>query len=177
MEQWKTVIWSNESCFALFPTSVRVYVWQTPSWAYDAICLFRRVKHSRSYVMVWTAISWYSMSVLVVLKGRITRKNHVIILADHFHPIIQYLIPNVDAIFQYDNALIHTQDSTGLFYEHEMVSVTSPIAPYGQQIKILLSLFGLFSKKKCVITINLHLHHRYLKLSLFYWKNGTKFPW
>lgn len=87
------------------------------------------------------------MSALVVLKGRITRKNHIIILADHLHPMVQYLIFNVDAIFQYDNASIHTQDSAGLFYEHEMVSVTSTMAPCSQQIKILLSLFGLFSKK------------------------------
>ncbi|GBM86630.1 hypothetical protein AVEN_71831-1 [Araneus ventricosus] len=45
MEQWKTVIWSDESCFSLFPASGRVYVWRTPCHAYNTDCLLPRVKH------------------------------------------------------------------------------------------------------------------------------------
>jgi hypothetical protein len=33
-DDWKNVIWSDESPFTLFPTSDRVYVWRTPKEAY-----------------------------------------------------------------------------------------------------------------------------------------------
>ncbi|KFM70696.1 Transposable element Tc1 transposase, partial [Stegodyphus mimosarum] len=51
IEQWKRVIWSDESSFTLFPTSGRVYVWRTPSEAYNTDCLLPRVKHGGGSVM------------------------------------------------------------------------------------------------------------------------------
>ena len=52
IEQWKRVIWSDESSFTLFPTSGRIYVWRTPSQAYNTDCLLPRVKHDGGSVMV-----------------------------------------------------------------------------------------------------------------------------
>jgi predicted transcriptional regulator len=43
-DDWKNVIWSNESSFTLFPTSGRVYVWRTPKEAYNSNCeTWRRI--------------------------------------------------------------------------------------------------------------------------------------
>jgi hypothetical protein len=44
------VIWSDESSFALFPTSQRVYVWRTRKEAYTPECLVPTVASA--------AISW-----------------------------------------------------------------------------------------------------------------------
>jgi hypothetical protein len=55
------VIWSDESPFALFPTSGRVYVCRTAKEANNPECLIRMVKHRGGSVMVWAAISWYSI--------------------------------------------------------------------------------------------------------------------
>jgi hypothetical protein len=56
------VIRSDESSFTLLPASGRVYVWRTPKEAYNPECLVPTVKHGGGSVMVWIAISWYSIS-------------------------------------------------------------------------------------------------------------------
>jgi hypothetical protein len=55
------VIWSDELSFTMFPTSGRVYVWKTPEEAYNPECLVPTMKHGGGSVMVWAAISWYSI--------------------------------------------------------------------------------------------------------------------
>jgi hypothetical protein len=54
------VIWSDESSFMLFPMSGRVYVWRTPTEAYNPECLISTVNHEGCPMIVWAAISWYS---------------------------------------------------------------------------------------------------------------------
>jgi hypothetical protein len=55
------VMWSDEPSFTLFPTSRGVYVWRTPKEAYNPACLVPTVKHGGGSVVVWAAISWYSI--------------------------------------------------------------------------------------------------------------------
>jgi 23S rRNA-/tRNA-specific pseudouridylate synthase len=72
IDEWKTVIWSDESCLTLFPTTGRVHVWRTPAQAYERDCLLPTVNHGGGSVMVWAAVSWFSAGPIVTLKGRIT---------------------------------------------------------------------------------------------------------
>jgi len=117
---WKKVIWSDESSFTLFPTSGRVYVWRTPEEAYNPNCLVPTVKHGGGSVMVWAAISWYSAGPIIRLHGRITSGDYVDILGNQVHPMIQTIFPNGDAVFQDDNAPIHTSRAVqSWFEEHE----------------------------------------------------------
>lgn len=119
-DQWKHVIWSDESAFTLFPTTGRVYVWRTPREAYNPDCLVPSVKHGGGSIMVWGAVSWFSVCPIVTLQGRITSREYENILADKVLPMSQTLFPGNDCIFQDDNAPIHTakviQD---WFEEHE----------------------------------------------------------
>ncbi|GBM40850.1 Transposable element Tc1 transposase [Araneus ventricosus] len=96
MEQWNTVIWSDMSCFTLFPTYGRVYIWRTPSQPYNTDCLLPRVKHGRGSVMVLSAITWFSVGPMITLQGYIKAKEYVNILADQVHSMVQALFPNSD---------------------------------------------------------------------------------
>jgi hypothetical protein len=51
-----SVVWTNESFFALFPTSGRVYVCRTPKEIDNPECLLPTVKLGGDSVLVWAAI-------------------------------------------------------------------------------------------------------------------------
>ena len=70
LDDWKNVVWSDESSFISFPTNGRVYVWRTPKQAYDPDCLLPTVKHGGGSVMIWAVISCYSASPLIPITGR-----------------------------------------------------------------------------------------------------------
>jgi hypothetical protein len=50
----------------------------------------------------------YSLGPIIVLHDRITAMEYVDRLGNQVYPMIQTLFPNKDAVFQYDNAPIHT---------------------------------------------------------------------
>jgi hypothetical protein len=67
-------IWSDDLSFTLFPTSGVICVWRTPKEAYNPECLAPTVKHGGATVMVWAAISWYSVGPIITLHGRIIER-------------------------------------------------------------------------------------------------------
>ena len=58
--------------------------------------------------MIWGAISWKSRGPIISLQGKINSRHYLQILSDQVHPMVQVLFPNGNAIFQDDNAPIHT---------------------------------------------------------------------
>ena len=58
--------------------------------------------------MLWGAMSHRGLGPLVVLDGRINAAVYVSILADHLHPMVQYLFPNSRPVFEEDNSPVHT---------------------------------------------------------------------
>jgi hypothetical protein len=114
-------IWSDESSYTLFPASGRVYVWKTHKEAYHPECLVSTVKHGGGSVMVWAAISWYSIlfAPLLPFHGRITKMEYVASLGNHVPPMIQTLFP-IDRGFPRRQCPIHTAGTVqSWFEEHE----------------------------------------------------------
>jgi len=60
------------------PTSGLVYVWRTPTEAYNPECLVPTVKHEDGYVMTWAAVSCYSAGPIITLNGRITASDYTL---------------------------------------------------------------------------------------------------
>jgi hypothetical protein len=117
------VIWSDESAFTLFRTSGRVYVWRTPKEPYNPKVLVPTVKHGGGSLVVWAAVSWYSILLVPLLPfiaelvqgstwtGWVIRR---------IHPMIQTLFPNNDAVSQDDNIPSHTAGTVqSCFEKHE----------------------------------------------------------
>jgi hypothetical protein len=50
----------------------------------------------------------YSIGSIITLPGRVTAREYVNRLGNQVHPMIQTLFPNNDAVFQDNNASIHT---------------------------------------------------------------------
>jgi hypothetical protein len=58
--------------------------------------------------MVWAAISWYPVGPIITLHGRITARDYVSRLGNQVHHMIQTLFRNNNAVFENDDASIHT---------------------------------------------------------------------
>jgi len=118
-DDWKYVIWSDESFFTLCPTSDRVYVWRTPKETYSPEWLVPTVKHGGGSVMNRAAVTWYP---IITLDGGIIALDYVNILSNQVHPMAQMLFPN-NAVFRDDNSPIHTaRNVQSCFEEHEDAS-------------------------------------------------------
>jgi hypothetical protein len=78
----------------MFPTSRRVYIWRIPKEAYNLECSDPTMKHGRGSVMVYAAISWYSVGPIITLRGKITERESVDWLGNQVHPMIQALFLN-----------------------------------------------------------------------------------
>ena len=70
-------MWSDDSSFTLFPTSVRVHVWRTPNEANNPEHLVPNVKHGGGSVMICAALSWCSAGPIITLRGRIITSNYM----------------------------------------------------------------------------------------------------
>jgi hypothetical protein len=114
------VVLSDESSFTLFSVSGRVYILKTPKEASNPECLVPTVKHGGGYVTFWAEILWYYVGLNINFHGQIIAKEYVDRLGNQVHPVTQTLFPNNDAVFQDDNAHIHTAGTVqSLFDEHE----------------------------------------------------------
>ena len=129
LEQWKNVIFSDESSFTLFPTSDQVYVWKQPKEAFYPDCLLLTVKHGGGSVMIWDAVSWKSAGPMISLHGRINSRDYLGILGDQIHPMVHALFPEGNAIFQDDNAPIHTARIVKEWHEEHSNEVEHLIWP------------------------------------------------
>jgi hypothetical protein len=95
------MIRSHESSFILFPTSGTVYVWRTPKETYNPENLVPTVKHGGRFCdgLGSNIMIQYYVGPIVTLHGR-------------------FLLN--DAVFQGDNAPIHTAGSVQPWFEkHE----------------------------------------------------------
>jgi hypothetical protein len=62
---------------------------ENPKEAYNLECLVSTVKHGGGSVMVWAAISCYSVGPIITLHGRITAWEYVGRSDNKVHPMIQ----------------------------------------------------------------------------------------
>jgi transposase len=106
-EEWKQMVWSDESRFALFESDGRVRVWRNPGEAYNKDCIQPTVKFGGGSVMFWGCFGWHGVGPLVVVDGNMNSDDYINILANHFIPWVNNY-PN--SIFQQDGASCHTSN-------------------------------------------------------------------
>ena len=59
-DDWKYIVWSDESSFTLFPTAGRVYVWRIPKETYNPECLVPTVKHGGDDLGITVLVFFWS---------------------------------------------------------------------------------------------------------------------
>ena len=108
-DEWKKVVFSDESRFCLFHNDGRRKVWRKIGERHRRDCLKPTVKFGGGSVMVWGCFSWWGVGPLVVVDGTLNQDGYVDILNKQLEPYLKQLDEqHPGMLFQDDNAPCHT---------------------------------------------------------------------
>jgi len=107
VEDWKNVIFSDESKFLLFKSDGRQWAWFRPGQAYEDRFVKKTVKHGGGSIMVWGCISGRGMGRLHRVEGIMCAPDYVEILEGPLLGSLKDLgyrrTGNSGVLFQQDN--------------------------------------------------------------------------
>ncbi|KAL6467397.1 hypothetical protein MHYP_G00252010 [Metynnis hypsauchen] len=107
LDQWKSVLWSDESKFEIFGSNRRVFVRRRKGERMDSTCLVPTVKHGGGAVMVWGCFAGDIVGDLFKIEGTLNQHGYHSILQRHAIPSGLRLVGR-SFIFQQDNDPKHT---------------------------------------------------------------------
>lgn len=107
VEEWRRVLWTDESKFEIFGSKRRQYVRRRVGEAYNSACIQPTVKHGGGSIQVWGSITASGVGPLVRIDGRLNADRYLQILQEHAIPAGRRLIGE-GFIFQQDNDPKHT---------------------------------------------------------------------
>jgi transposase len=121
LEQWRRVIWTDESTFEIGKNSRTVRVWRSADEANELDCLAPTFKSGRSSVMVWGAITHDDKSALVIMdSGRRTAQDFVDQVCRG--PLLDFLQQCDEPILMEDGAPIHRSNAPKLWREQNGIN-------------------------------------------------------
>ncbi|KAH9085146.1 hypothetical protein LEN26_020630 [Aphanomyces euteiches] len=120
-EDWKRVLFSDESPFNLTGSNGRIYVWRRPGEEFKDICLQPTFKSGRQTVMVWGAINFNGVGTLRFCDGKMKSEDYKCLLEDELGDNAAKLDLPLDFVFQHDNAPIHKAALVSKFLDENMI--------------------------------------------------------
>ncbi|XP_065652985.1 uncharacterized protein LOC136080294 [Hydra vulgaris] len=102
IDQWKQVLWSDESSFQVFSGGKRVLVRRRVCERYHSSCINATVKHGGGSIMVWGCISWIGQFYRCV--GAMNQDQYTGVLRD-------YMLLSAGALFGRQGELVFQQDN------------------------------------------------------------------
>ena len=106
-DDWRKVLWSDESRFCLFRSDGKGYVRRPTSKSLEPRYTKPTVKHRGGGIMVWGCFSRAGVGDLVLVDGTMNKEKYLSILEDNMLPSAHRLI-GPDFTYQQDNAPCHT---------------------------------------------------------------------
>ena len=106
-EEWKSVLWTDESKFEIFGSHRRVYVRRRKGERMSAACVVPTVKHGGGSVMVWGCFAGDKVGDLFRVCGILNQNGYHSILQRHAIPSGLRLVGQLFT-FQQDNDPKHT---------------------------------------------------------------------
>jgi transposase len=113
LDDWKRVVWSDESKFMLFGSDGRLYCWKKPDEPLRSPHVKPTVKFGVGSIMVWGCFTSHGTGNLCRIEGGLDGELYRRILAEDFMETLSDLGLGVeDVIFQHDNDPKHTANLT-----------------------------------------------------------------
>jgi transposase len=108
VEEWKRVLWSDESSFQMFCGAKRAYVRRKAGEKFIPQCIVPTVKHGGGSIMVWGCMSWAGVGQLYRCEDTMNQHQYVRVLENCMLPSANLLFGNGEEfLFQQDNAPCH----------------------------------------------------------------------
>lgn len=107
IDQWRKVLWSDESKFEIFGSKRKIYVRRRKNEKYARDCIVPSVKHGGGSVMVWGCFAGSQVGDLMKVDGILNKEGYKKILQNKAVPSGKRLIGS-SFIFQQDNDPKHT---------------------------------------------------------------------
>jgi hypothetical protein len=124
IEDWKRVIWSDETKINRFGSDGKKYVWKKRGQPLLEREVAPTVKYGGGNIMVWGCMGWNGVGVMVEVEGRMDAKQYVKILEEGLLESIQNSgVSPADVIFQQDNDPKHTSKLATKFLQDQGINV------------------------------------------------------
>jgi hypothetical protein len=106
VDNWKRVIWGDESRYTMSQSDGRDWVWQMPGEQYLPACVVPTMKYGEGGITVWMYFSWNGLGPLVILHGNIQAEGYKDILTRFVLSMVEHQFVG-DCLYQHDNAPCH----------------------------------------------------------------------
>lgn len=140
VEDWKRIIFSDESKFMLFKSDGRQYCWIRPGMALDPRFTQKVIKYGGGSVMVWGCITREGMGRLHRIEGIMDGPRYADILRENLIGTLKDKklkhTGRYKVIFQQDNDSKHTSHVTKEFFEEKNITVL-PWPPSSPDMNII----------------------------------------
>lgn len=124
VEDWKRVIWSDETKINRFGSDGRKYVWKKKGQPLLDREVDSTVKYGGGNIMVWGCMGWNGVGIMVEVEGRMKADQYVQILEEGLLESIQDSgIPAGNIFFQQDNDPKHTSGLAINFFNAHDINV------------------------------------------------------
>ncbi|CAK5267780.1 unnamed protein product [Mycena citricolor] len=124
VEDWKRVLFSDESIFRLFGSDGIEWCWRKPSERLDPRFTKKRVKHGGGKITVWGMITPHGLGRLVRIDGNLNKELYREILKDDLLGTLDDLdLDPRDYIFQQDNDPKHTARIVTTWFAENHIAV------------------------------------------------------
>ena len=127
VEDWKKVLWSDESTVELFSSKRRVFVTRRPGERYKKECMVPSVHFGGGKLMVWGCFCSNGLGELRRVQGTMDQHSYKTMLIDAMIPSAERLFNGDQFIFQQDNAPCHkARSGTELLQERQISAMNWP---------------------------------------------------
>jgi hypothetical protein len=107
VDNWKHVIWSDESRYTVWRFDGRIWVWRMPGEHYLPACLVPTMKFGGGGITVWRCFSWTGLGPFIILHGNLIAEGYKNILTHCVLSTLEDQFGDDGCLYQHDSAPCH----------------------------------------------------------------------
>lgn len=108
-DDWKKVIWSDESKINRYSTDGRSWSWKREGESLKPRDFIQTVKHGGGNIKVWGCVTAFGVGPIHKITGNMNKEMYLDILKNHLIETVENMpYPEKEVIFQHDNDPKHT---------------------------------------------------------------------